>query len=221
MAIFNFRARVYWLISLILFLLGIGFVILCIYAPNGSNNVFIILMTIDLILLTFAIQIAIQKSIKYRPKPIQYTEKVFNSSDFDELLKENGFILRNRYSGRSYLKIEDLNAYKVSIITDSDKYFENVPEPENNDKKLEEKLDRCNKFTGLEIFINPNDTVKEKIVDFSIQGEKIYYFAIMKDGSNYICKNYIDPNLDHKDNVKHLLDILKLEEKNEENTDEE
>lgn len=212
MAILNFKARTYWLISLILFLLGIGFVVLAIYTPSGNNTIFIVLMTIDLILLTFAIQIAIQKSIKYRPKETKYIIKKFKATDFDDLLKENKFKLRNRYAGRSYIKIDGLNAFKVDIITDSDKYFENVPEPENNDKSLSEKLDKCETFTGLEIFINPNDLVKERIVDFSIQTDKLYYFAIMKDDFNYVCLNYVEPNEKHLDTLKYLTGILKLEE---------
>jgi len=211
----NFKARTYWLISLILFILTIGFVILCIYSPTGSNTVFIVLMTIDLILMTFAIQIAIQKSIKYKPKPITYIEKKYESSiDFDEALKENGFELRNRHIGRSYIKIENKNAYKVVIINDSDKYFDNVEE--EKDEKLASKLDNCNSFTGLEIFINPNDEIKEKIVDFSIQGGRVYYTAIMKNNTDeYICKNYIEPVDKQALNYNKLLNILGLNEKTE------
>ncbi len=151
--ILNLRARTYWLISLILLIFAVGFVLLCIYSPTGSNTIFIVLMTIDLVLMTFAIQLAIQKSIKYKPKPIQYVEKIYNKTkDFDELLKSNGFDLRNRHIGRSYIKIDGDDAFKVVIITDSNKYFDKVEEPK--DDKLAKRLDNCKSFTGLEIFLH-------------------------------------------------------------------
>ena len=214
----NFRARTYWLISLVLFLLAIGFVLLCIYSPGESNTIFIVLMTIDLILMTFAIQVAIQKSIKYRPKPIQFDEKKYQKTiDFDDALKSNGFKLRNRHIGRSYIKIEGKEAFKVVIINDSSTYFDNVEEPK--DEKLSEKLDQCNKFTGLEIFINPNEEINNRITDFSFQTEKVYYTALVRENKEYICKNYIEPNDNHKDNYNKLLNILglnEIEEKTEE-----
>lgn len=208
----NLKARTYWLISLVLFLLAIGFVLLCIYTPTGSNTVFIVLMTIDLILMTFAIQVAIQKSIKYKPKPMQFDEIEYKQiKDFDEALKSNGFTLRNRHIGRSYIKIDGNDAFKVVLISDSSKYFDKVEEPK--DEELAEKLDKCDSFTGLEIFINPNDEIKEKIIDFSIETDKLYYTAIMRnDNDEYICKNYIKPNKNHKENVSKLLELLGLEE---------
>ena len=208
----NLKTRTYWLISLVLFLLAIGFVLLCIYAPTGSNTVFIVLMTIDLILMTFAIQIAIQKSIKYKPKPIQFDEmKYKKTKDFDDELKSNGFTLRNRHIGRSYIKIDGNNAFKVVLITDSNKYFDNVEEPK--DEELAEKLDKCNSFIGIEIFMNPNDVIREKIIDFSIETDKVYYTAIMKSNKDeYTCMNYINPNKNHKDNVFKLFELLGLEE---------
>ncbi len=218
----NLRARTFWLISLVLFLLAIGFVVLCIYSPTGSNTIFVVLMTIDLVLMTFAIQIAIQKSIKYKPKAIQYNEKKYQKTkDFDDALKSNGFDLRNRHIGRSYIKIDGKDAYKVVIINDSDKYFDNVEEAK--DEKLASKLDACESFTGLEIFLNPNNQIKDKIVDFSIQGKRVYYTAIMKnDSDEYICKNYIEPDDSHIENYNKLLNMLGLnavEEKVEETSE--
>ena len=205
----NFRARTYWLISLVLFLLAIGFVLLCIYSPGESNTIFIVLMTIDLILMTFAIQIAIQKSIKYRPKPEVFEGKRYQKTiDFDEALKLHGFTLRNRHIGRSYIKIEGKKAFKVVIINDSSTYFDNVEEPK--DEQLSHRLDQCNRFTGLEIFINHDEKLNERVIDFSFQTDKVYYTALVRENDEYICKNYIEPSDKHKDNYNKLLNILGL-----------
>lgn len=207
----NFKARTFWLISLILFLLAIGFVLLCIYSPNESNTVFIVLMTIDLILLTFSIQIAIQKSIKYKPKPIQYDEKVYEKTiDLDDALKSNGFTLRNRHIGRSYIKIDGYDAFKVVIINDSSKYFDNVEE--SKDENLAKRLDECKRFTGIEIFINPSEEIENRILDFSFQTEKVYYTALVRKNNKYICENYIEPNDNNRENFIKLLNILGLNE---------
>lgn len=211
MILFNFKARTYWLLAILLLIISGGMVALAIYGPSSINTLSIVLMTISLILLTFDIQLAIQKSIKYRPKPIKCEERKYEKKiDFDEALKNNGFTLRNRYIGRSYIKIEGKVAYKVVIINDSSKYFENVEEPK--DDKLKDKLDKCDKFMGLEIFINPDEVIEKRIIDFSIQGEKVYYTAIMRVDDSYVCKNYIEPSNEHKENFDYLFKLLGLEE---------
>ena len=97
---------------------------------------------------------------------------------------------------------------EVVIIDDSSTYFDNVEEPK--DEQLSHRLDQCNKFTGLEIFINPDEKLNERVIDFSFQTDKVYYTALVRENDEYICKNYIEPSDKHKDNYNKLLNILGL-----------
>ena len=216
------KTRYIWLMALILFLLAIGFILLAIYTPTGmSNKLFVVLMTIDLILFTFVIQWGIQRSIKFKPKKIEYETKLYESNlDFDDALKNNKFDLRNRSYGRSYIKIEGKNAYKVVLVNDPEGYF-NSDNSDSTDKNLAKRLDRCETFTAVEIFLNTNDEIKSKIADFTLQGDKVYYTALERIDDGYLCHNYEEPSEIHKLNLAHLYEYLGLTEKNYETKEEE
>ena len=214
------KTRYIWIFALVLFLFAVGFILLAIYTPSGiSNKLFIVLMTIDLILFTFTIQWGIQRSIRYKPKPIKYETKLYESNkDFDEALKNNKFELRNRSYGRSYIKIEGKNAYKVVLINEPDNYF--IADNNDSNSGLAKKLDRCDTFTAVEIFLNSNDEIKAKIADFTLQGERVYYTALERTNDGYLCHNYIMPNENHKINLEHLYEYLGLVEKTNTNEEE-
>lgn len=214
------KTRYIWILALVLFLLAIGFILLAIYTPSGmSNKLFVVLMTIDLILFTFCIQWGVQRSIKFKPKKIEYESKLYESDkDFDEVLKDHKFDLRNRSYGRSYIKIEGKNAYKVVLINDPDGYF--TTDNNETNQSLAKKLDKCDTFTAVEIFLSTNDEIKEKIADFSIQGERVYYTALERTSDGYLCHNYVEPNENHKLNVLHLYEYLGLKEKCDTQTEE-
>ncbi len=214
----NIKARTLWILAVVELLLSVGLIFACIYTKDILNKVMIITMTVMFVLLTITIQAASFKSFRYRPKKNYIVKKYVNSNDLYGKLVDLNFDLRERAYGKSYIKIEGKSAYKVVLISDPNGYFHHEDEPESNqDDKLGEKLDKCNTFTAIEIFLNTNSEVKEKISDFTIQVEKIYYTAFEKaDDDTFICYNYEKPNDKHKDDYNHLLDILGFSEKIEE-----
>ena len=216
----NIKARTLWVIVVIELLVAVGLIFACIYTKDILNKVMIVLMTAVFILMTFTIQAATFKSFKYKPKKNFKTKTYVNDNDLYEKLLDLKFELRERSYGKSYIKIEGKSAYKVVLIADPNGYFhhENELDDDNNDK-LGERLDKCNNFTAIEIFLNSNAEVKEKIADFTIQVEKIYYTALEKaDDNKYLCYNYEKPNDKHKEDYEKLLEMLGFSEYKEEET---
>ena len=210
----NIKARTLWIIVIIEFLSSIGLIFACIYTTDALNKAMIVIMTIDFILMAFTIQLASMKSFKYKPKKRNLVEKEYTcDNDLFDKLKELKFNLRERAYGKSYLKIEKRSAYKVVLVTDPVGYFHHEEnEEDEQDEGLNKKLDNCLTFTAVEIFLNSNDEVREKIADFSIQVEKIYYTALEKVEDKYVCHNYEKPNEKHIDDVNYLYDMLGLKE---------
>ena len=137
-----------------------------------------------------------------------YTKQVFKSDlNLYEVLENNEFENRKRSYGNSYLKIIDDNAYKVTLITNPDLYFKNT-EDDNSNSKLAKRLNKCKRFMGVEIFLDKNEELLSKIKDFSIQCERVYYTALLKNEDEYICFNYIEPNDNHKSNYDYLYELL-------------
>ncbi|MBR6071459.1 MAG: hypothetical protein IKP77_01335 [Acholeplasmatales bacterium] len=214
----NIKARTLWIISLLELLVGVGLILACIYTDNGINKVMIILMTIDFLLLALTIQFASYKSFKYKSKKKVYvTKEYINDNDLSEKLDELKFELRERNYGKSYLKIEKRSAFKVVLVTDPVGYFNHDEDDENTEPN--KKLDNCLTFTAIEVFINSNDELREKLSDFTIQVEKVYYTALEKiDDNRYLCHNYEEPNEKHKDDVNHLYEMLGFKEVVDETT---
>lgn len=210
----NIKARTLWIIVIIEFLASIGLIFACIYTEGDLNKAMIVIMTIDFILMAFTIQLASMKSFKYKPKKRKLEAKEYtNDNDLFDKLNELKFNVRERAYGKSYLKIEKRSAYKVVLITDPVGYFHHdEKEDDDQDEGLNKKLDNCLTFTAVEIFINSNDEVKEKISDFSIQVDKIYYTALEKIEDKYVCHNYEKPNEKHNDDVNYLFDMLGFKE---------
>ena len=208
----NLKTRTIWLIFFIELLVAIGLLFGAIYAPKKINTFLIILIGIDFVLITFTIQYATYKSFRAKAIKRSYKEKNYKSElDLYDVLENNDFEIRNISYGKSYLKIIDDNAYKVTIITDPNAYFEN--NDDNKESKLAKKLNKCKRFMGLEIFFNISDELIDKIRDFTIQGEKVYYTALIKDlDNNYKCLNYEAPSENHKLNFEVLYNLLGLKE---------
>ena len=203
----NIKTRTLWIIVGILFLLAIGLIVACAYIDESLNKLVIVLLTIDFIVLTILVQYTSLRTFKYKPKLINYPQKNYISDiEIEEILQKK-YKKRSRIYGDSYLKIENKVAYKVSLITDIKAYFE--PE-EEIDEKPNKELEKCTKFVGLEIFVDVTEEAMSKIVEFSIQGENVYYTALIKKENEYLCLNYLEPNEFHKENVEKLYKELQL-----------
>ena len=196
-----------WIIVAALFLIAIGLIVGCAYTSGGLNKICIVFLAIDFILLTIVIQYASFKTFKYKAKKEHYLKMDYSSEvDIIEILDKN-YNRRDTEYGSSYLKIAGKVAYKVNVINDAFKYFN--PTEEDNSKP-NKALDKCSHMVGLEIFINPSDDIIEKLPDFTMEGDKIYYTALIKKDNDYCCLNYLEPSDNHRSNVETLYNELGL-----------
>ena len=205
----NIKARYLWITSLVLFLAGVGLIFACIYTSGGLNRVMVVIMAIDFVLLTFTIQFATTKSMRFKPKKANYITKEFkNTNKLSKVLDEKGFEKRTRSYGDSYLLVNNKNAYKVVLVSDPLTYFNN-DEYNEEVKKENTELDACNVFIGVEIFLSTNSDLISKLPDFTLEGGRIYYTALeYKGNDNYLCHNYVEPNKDHIEAFNNLFLML-------------
>lgn len=190
----NIKARYIWISVAVCFVLA-GLLIFAVTKTTGMwTNVVIVLIAIVFIYMTVAIQIASTKTFRYKAKPIKYPtiEYSVNDLDFDAVLKKNGYKPRYTPYGAIYLKIVGINAYRVSVIKNFEKYFNQ--EESNEQAPANKELAKCQKFIGVEIFTEYDEDVLRKLPDFSLQGNNIYYCGFYLEENKIVCLNYIEPN---------------------------
>lgn len=203
------KTRTIWFITIGLFIFTIGLVIACPFTRDALNTVVVVGIVVCFIALTFLVQYASFRTFQYKHK-VKYPEKEYLfDGDLAKLLKEKNFKARKTNYGESYLLIANKVAYKVVLVNDIEKYFE--PIEERNTPKNKE-LDKCESFIAFEIFYEMNDDLKRKIVEFSIQGEKVYYTAFSKTDSGFYCYNYLKPEGIHEADYNELLNLLEFKE---------
>ena len=183
--------------------IAVGLIWWNLYATNKTAVT--ILLVIDFLIMTFSLQIAIQKTFKFKPK-----KKIYKTLEFplslDMLLvnlNNKGYKKRDIPFGYSFMKISNRIAYKVTFITDANKYLEDI---EVKDDGNNPSLDKCKKFVGFEIFVDYNEKILERLPDFSFQGKNIYYegFYLVKNEDKLIETNVIEPDDGYIDPVLSL-----------------
>lgn len=209
------KTRTIWISVLISFILAVGLIVGVTQTKGAWTNVVIVLLAIDFIYMTIAIQFASTRTFRYRMKPKKYPQKkyVFDPS-IENKLTAMGYQQRNTPYGQSYLKVDKEHAYKVVLVKNKEKYFNQ--EQQNNARPSSNKaLEKCRKFIGFEIFLDWDEEVLRKLPDFCIQGENVYYAAFYYDQTVLICPNHEDA----KEGLAPLFDALvgdlKMEEKSE------
>lgn len=208
----NIKTKTIWLIILLSFLLAIGLIVGCAYTDGGLNTFLIVLLVINFIFITIAIQIATYKTFKYKAKPIKYPIKDFECNvDLYNKLKELKFIERTVSYGYSFLLIDGKQAYKVVLVNNMDLYLDNSVE--DNKGEGNKKLNQCNRFIGMEIFYDTNEEDIKRLPDYSIQASNIYYTALSKIDNGYRCHNYLKPIDNHKDSLNCLFNMLEMKER--------
>ena len=209
----NVKARYLWIACGIVFLITIGMIILLITVKDINTTVVSVIMIIGFVLMTFLIQAASFKSFQFKAKGEKSNPKAYISDkDLLEVLRNNKYKERKRSYGLSFLKIQKPNAYKVTLVTDLDSYF-NPTDIDNQEGDKE--LDKCDRMIGFEIFLNYREEDIDRFKDYSIQGQNIYYtsfYKVSEDSNQYICQNYIEPLEVHKKNYDFLMEELGLKE---------
>lgn len=209
------KARTLWIITAVIFLLVIGLVILLPFIGSEYSSLVLTFMIIGFVLLTILIQWASFKSFKYKPKKEPTTPIIFTTElNIEEVLLKNKYKVRNRGYGISYLKIDRPNAFKITIVKNSEAYFN------PDDKEVAEgdkELDKCDRMLAFEIFLDYKEEDIIKMCDYSIQGKNIYYTAFYLNSNNeYVCPNYKAPEEVHKINYNRIIKELGFVEKCEE-----
>lgn len=204
------RLSTLWIIVVLLFLAAIGLIVACAYTDNIWNTITIILLAIDFLALTILVQYVSFRTFNYKPRVKKYPQKKYQTEkNLEEELIALKYLERKREYGKSFLKVENKNAYKVVLIDDVIKYF-NQEEDDNIEPNKD--LEKCTKFLGIEIFNEIDESSLNKIPDFTIQADKVYYTALIKQDDKYICLNYQEPLDNHKDNFNKVLNDLGLVE---------
>ena len=100
------KAKTLWFIILASFILAIGLIVGCAYTDGALNTFLIVLLVINFIFITIAIQAATLKTFKYKGKSIKYPTKDY-FCDIDLYKKDliiNSFDLLDKY----ILELEEL-----------------------------------------------------------------------------------------------------------------
>lgn len=200
-----------WLIFFVTLILG-GLIIWWANSVN-STTIPIIFLVVDFLIMSVALQICISRTFKYKPKPRKFTTKEYSLESFDQLsttLKKQGFKESHNDFGLGYIKIIDKVAYKVVLIKDYEKYFNQDPNKKTGNPTP--GIEKCTKFIGFEFFNSNEDVIVDKVVDFTFQGENVYYAGFYYDEAEkkLIEANYLEPNEHHLQNYNYLKTILAL-----------
>lgn len=212
----NIKAKYLWIATAVVFLITVLLIILLATVPSKYSKVITVFMVIGFVLMTFLIQAASFKSFKFKSLEENANPVVYETDkDIIETLRKNKYKEREREYGISFLKIAKPNAYKVTVVLNSEAYF--APK-EENETEGDKELDKCDKMIGFEIFLNYSPEDVKKFKDYSIQGNNIYYTCFYKkdDSSNeYVLAHYIEPNTNHERNFNYLLEELGLKKQEE------
>ncbi|MDE5714952.1 MAG: hypothetical protein K2I42_02360 [Anaeroplasmataceae bacterium] len=213
----NIKARYIWISVAVAFLAAIGLIIGVTYTKGNMTTFVIVLIAIVFIYMTIAIQIASAKTFRYKAKKIVYPKRNYSFSveDFDSLLKQKGYKPRTTPYGMSYLRVDALNAYKVVLIKNAQKYFN--PEENEQASSPNKSLEKCQKFIGFEIFLDYDEETLNKLPDFNIQGNNIYYSGLYKQEKQLCCPNYIEPKEEFINLYQSILEDLELKTIEEQN----
>ena len=187
------KSRYIWISIAVCFLAAFGLIIGVTQLEAPWTTVVIVLLAIIFIYMTIAIQIVSTRTFKYKPKKVNYEIKEFvlTNDNIEAAIKGKGYKKRTVPYGLSFIKVVGVNAYKIVLISDKVKYFE--PNDESN-LPAEKGLDKCKKFIGFEIFLDYDEGVLSKLVDFNIQGDNLYYGGFYLEDNKLICPNYVEPN---------------------------
>lgn len=189
----NVKPKYLWISVAISFLIAVGLILGVTQTSGAITKVFIVLIAIVFIYMTIAIQIASMRTFRYKPKQKKYPTIAYQclECDMDERLRKLGYKPRVTSYGISYLKIEGTNAYKIVLVRNCEKYFNN---DDDNNSAPNRSLERCKKFIGFELFYDYDEDALRKIPDFNLQGDRVYYSGLYKEDNSFVCPNYIEPS---------------------------
>lgn len=204
------KTRYLWISIAVCFLMAVGLIIGVTFLEEPWTTVVVVILAIIFIYMTIAIQVASTRTFRYKQKKRVYPTKEYNikDNDIENIIKNKGYKKRDVPYGISYIKVVGVNAYKIVLIKDKEKYFE-----PNDESKIEgdKSLDKCKRFIGFEIFIDYDEEVMSKLVDFNIQGNNIYYGGFYLNDNVLYCPNFNEPSEIFNDLYYQMLSDLDIE----------
>lgn len=199
------------LITILLFLLLIGSIFL--YILKYSEQWLMIIIMILSVCSMISLNGMITKLVVFKPKKIKYPKcyyKGLNYTALETKLNKNGFKMTSKNYGAGFIKIDGKTAYKVILIENDERYFN---QEDTSKDKPTKGIDKCSEFVGFEIFLNPIENTLNRLPDFSLTGENIFYtgFYLDKEKNILVECNKINPN-EHLESYLKLKEYLSLEE---------
>lgn len=207
------------IITVVSFLALIGFV--CLYIFKISEQWVMIFIMILSVVSMVSLNSMISKIIVFKPKKINYPKAYYKKQNYASLeakLIRSGFKMTPKQFGAGFIKIEGETAYKVILIENDDRYFN---QSQTKDKPTK-GIDKCSEFIGFEFFLKPTEQSIKRLPDFSFTGENVFYTGFYYDEVNghLVEANKIDPK-SHNESYAHLKEMLELEQvENQNNTNE-
>ena len=198
------KVKYLWIGIAILFVVGCALVFGVTQTEGFWTDVVIVLIAADFINMTIAIQVATSRTFKFKAKPIDYDKKEYEfSKGIEVTLKKLGYRQKEAVYGHNYLKVMWEVAYKIVFVKDFEKYFNQEETPSKSSNK---ELEKCKKFIGVELFLKYDEDTLNKLPDFCLQGENVYYAGFYFDSEKnvLVCPNYIEPS----DNFKEHLNVI-------------
>lgn len=198
-------------ITVILFVLLV--VSMLLYIFKLSEQWLMIIIMILSVCSMISLNGMITKLVVFKPKKIKYPKcyyKPLNYTQLEAKILKNGFKMTSKNYGASFIKIEDKTAFKIILIENDERYFN---QEDSNKDKPTKGIEKCNEFVGFEFFLDPIDSTLNKLPDFSFTGDNIFYTAFYLDKQNnkLVECNKIDPKL-HLNSYLKLKEYLSLEE---------
>lgn len=208
------KPLVLWSIVAATLIIGI---LLIVWVNNARDSYLpLVLIVIDFITLSIAIQSATMVTFKFKAKPRKHSDVVYPLNDFlllEKNLLDNGYFRRPLTFGAMYNKKVGSILFKVLLVQDCDKYF-------NNDKTedVSSKNENFKNITGLigfEIFLDPSLDVRTKLIDFAFQSDKVFYQGFFYDSTvlELTEVNYQKANPIFAESYQKILNDLKLQRK--------
>lgn len=198
------------IITIVSFVVLIG--LICLYVFKLNEKWLMVLIMIMSVVSMVSLNSMISKLIVFKPRKQLYPKGYYEAQGYEALeakLNKAGFKMTSKQYGSGYIKIEGKTAYKVILIENDDRYFN---QGQSNDKPTK-GIDKCEEFIGFEFFLRPTEASLKRLPDFSFTGDNVFYTGFYFDSENNMLveANKIDPKL-HNDSYLHLKEMLGLKE---------
>lgn len=200
------KARYLWILFAVCVVLCAGMVFLC--TKINNRKLTMVILIVVFLLTSFVFQAAISKSMMIKTKKKMYNPKNVNFigvNEAEDRLLKDGYNKVTFSYGVSFTKVLKRVCYKVLFVNNIENYYN--PTDDDKSKPTTKNIDNCLKMISIEVFLDTNDTLLERVGEFSIEAEKVLFKGF------YLDESLIDPNFmtfsdKFKDEYESMLDTI-------------